>query len=80
MVLCPGDLLVLKWLTLDDQPTSSYLIICVHDDRFPPEFRVEPSFWYYHPVTQRVVQTPHRTITDAVERGELEVVDVFRVN
>ena len=80
MVLCPGDLLVLKWLKLDDQPTSSYLVICVHEDRFAPEFRLEPAFWYYHAQMQKVHQTPVRTITDAVANGELEIVDVLRAD
>lgn len=67
MVLCPGDLLVLKWLVLEGQPMSSYLILCVQGE----------SFWYFHSQHQRVYETNFDVIETAMKNNELEVVSVF---
>jgi hypothetical protein len=76
MHLTPGDLLVLRWLQLDGQPLSSYLVVCVDVGRFPPEYREERAFWYVHAQMQKLQHIPFSTIEGAVQRGELEVVDV----
>lgn len=68
MELCPGDLLVLKWLSLDNQPTSSYLIISVQGE----------SFWYFHAQMERIQETNFDVIRDAVNNNELEIVEVVR--
>lgn len=68
MKLAPGDLLVLKWLKLDGQPMSSYLIICVQDE----------SFWYFHAQMERVQETNFEVIMEAVKNDELEIVEVVR--
>lgn len=77
MVLCPGDLLVLRFLTLDGQPFGTYTVVSVHNDRLPPECYDEPTVWYYHHRMQKLHQVNVRTITDAVKSGDLEVVGVF---
>lgn len=68
--LAPGDLLVLKWLTLEGQPLSSYLIICVK----------EQSFWYFHAGTERLQETDFDVIESAVMNKEMEIVEVARVS
>ena len=67
MKLAPGDLLILKWLTLDGQPTSSYLVICV----------IGESFWYFHPSMERVQETNFGVIEDALQSNELEIVEIL---
>lgn len=76
--LAPGDLLILRFLKLDNQPCATYTVVSVYNDRLPPECYDEPTFWYYHPRTRKLNQMNVRTITDAVASGEIEIVDVLR--
>jgi hypothetical protein len=76
LALAPGDLLVLRWLRLDGQPLSQYLVVCVDTGRFPPEYREERAFWYIHSQMQKLHQIPFSTIEHAVEAGDLEVINV----
>lgn len=65
-MLAPGDLLVLRWLTLDRQPVRTYLIVCVDGE----------SFWYFHPEMERVQETNFDVIESAMKNRELEIVEI----
>jgi len=68
--LLPGDLLVLKWLTILNQPTSSYLILSVGDDG---------SFWYYNSNTQKIYQTHWKEsgLDQAMMNDEIKLIGIF---
>lgn len=66
-MLAPGDLLVLRWLTLNGQPVRTYLIVCV----------VGESFWYFHSEMERVQETNFGVIEDAMKLKELEIVEII---
>lgn len=68
-MLAPGDLLVLRWLTLEGRPVRTYLIICVKDQ----------SFWYFHPEMERVQETNFDVIENAMKNRELEIVEIMNV-
>lgn len=68
MRLAPGDLLILKWLCLDQHPVSSYLVVYVVGDRFG----------YLHRETESIGEASIASIEEQVEKGEMEA-EVSRV-
>lgn len=70
MWLTPGDILVMRWVGLDDAPVRGYLIIAMEADR--------NTYWYQHLGEAMIRWATIQTLEDAFQRKELELVTVIR--
>lgn len=63
MIVAPGDLVLVKYLDLDDAPTVAYQVIAVYDVHF------RRQFFYFHLGHTRIYDAP----VDILDDKNLEV-------